>query len=80
MSDELRVSGIWRKLTKADSDIPRVGGLAIRALYVGTAGTANLMDGSGAIATDFPLQAGLNPIRPAQVRTGGTADDIWALY
>lgn len=80
MSDELRVSGIWRKLTKASTDIPRVGGLAVRALYVGTAGTANLMGGDGEIATDFPLQAGMNAIRPRQVRTGGTADDIWALY
>lgn len=80
MADDLRVSGIWRKLTKANTDIVRVGGLPVRALYVGTAGTANLMGGDGEIATDFPLQAGLNPIRPRQVRTGGTADDIWALY
>jgi hypothetical protein len=80
MSDELRVSGVWRKLTKANSDIPLVGGLRVRALWVGTAGTANLMGGDGEIATDFPLQVGLNPIRPRQVRTGGDADDIWALY
>jgi hypothetical protein len=80
MSDDLRVSGIWRKLTKANSDIEAVRGLVIRALYVGTAGTANMMDSSGEIATDFPLQAGLNPVRPKQLRTGGTADDIWALY
>lgn len=80
MADDLRVSGIWRKLTKANTDIVRVGGLPVRALYVGTAGTANLMGGDGEIATDFPLHAGLNPIRPRQLRTGGTADNIWALY
>jgi hypothetical protein len=49
-------------------------------LLVGTAGTANLMDEYGNTVTGVPLQAGYNPLRVKQVRTGGTADDIWALY
>ena len=64
-------------VTKADADIPRG---VCRGLLVGTAGTANLMDGDGNIQTDVPLQAGYNPLQVRQVRTGGTADNIWALY
>lgn len=64
-------------VTKADSDLPR--GTA-RGLLVGTAGTANLMDGEGNIQASVPLQAGYNPVQARQVRTGGTADNIWALY
>jgi hypothetical protein len=64
-------------VTKADSDLP--DGIC-RALLVGTAGTANLMDATGATLADVPLQQGYNPIAVQQVRTGGTADDIWALY
>lgn len=65
------------KVTKADALLPNGN---CRALLVGTAGTANLMDTAGNIATDVPLLAGYNPLSCAQVRTGGTADDIWALY
>jgi hypothetical protein len=64
-------------VTKADSDLEQG---PCRSLNVGTAGTANLMDLTGEIRTDYPLQAGYNPIEVKQVRTGGTADDIWALY
>jgi len=67
----------WVKVTKADSDLP--DGVA-RALLVGTAGTANLQDEFGTTTTDVPLQAGYNPLNVKQVRTSGTADDIWALY
>lgn len=63
--------------TKADADLP--DGVA-KGLLVGTAGTANLMDGTGTIRTSVPLQAGYNPLIVRQVRTGGTAADIWALY
>lgn len=69
-------SGEWVKLTKADDTDIRVP----RALWVGTAGTANLVDEKGNVAADFPLLAGLNPIRIRQLELGGTADDIWALY
>ena len=70
-------SSIFVLVTKADADLPSG---PPRALWVGTAGTANLMDETGAVLTDFPLLEGLNPIAPRQVRTGGTADNIWALY
>lgn len=64
-------------VTKADSDLPlgRCFGL-----LVGTAGTANLGDADGNILANVPLQAGYNPLSVKQVRTGGTASDIWALY
>lgn len=64
-------------VTKADSDL--AGGIC-RGLLVGTAGTANLQDAGGTTRTNVPLQAGYNPIMCKQVRTGGTASDIWALY
>lgn len=64
-------------VTKADVDLPE--GTAA-SLLVGTAGTANLMDDDGVTRTNVPLQVGYNPIRVRQVRTGGTASDIWALY
>lgn len=67
----------WVEVTKADADLP--DGPA-RGLLVGTAGTANLQDESGTTTTDVPLQAGYNPLNVKQVRLGGTADDIWALY
>lgn len=63
------------KLTKAASDIE-----ATRSLWVGTAGTANMIDLEGNTLTDFPLQAGLVPLRITRLSTGGTADDIWGLY
>jgi hypothetical protein len=47
---------------------------------VGTAGTANLMQEDGTIRTNFPLHVGTHPIVVRQVRTGGTASDLWALY
>ncbi len=67
----------WVEVTKADADLP--SGVA-RGLLVGTAGTANLMDEFGTVTADVPLQVGYNPLNVKQVRTGGTADDIWALY
>jgi hypothetical protein len=67
----------WIKITKANTDL--AGGVC-RGLLVGTAGTANLQDTAGTTTTDVPLQAGYNPLQVLQVRTGGTADNIWALY
>jgi len=64
-------------VTKADSDL--AGGVC-RGLLVGTAGTANLQDSAGNTRANVPLQAGYNPLSCKQVRTGGTASDIWALY
>ena len=62
------------KATKHDTNTQNA-----KALWVGTAGTANLTDPEGNTMTDFPLKAGLNPIQVSRVRTGGTADDIWLL-
>ncbi len=72
-------SGIVKKLTKNDSadlpDGPPRGGLC-----VGTAGTLNFVDLHGNTCTDYPAQAGYNPIRPMRLKIGGTADNIWGLY
>lgn len=67
----------WVKVTKAPATLP--GGIC-RALLVGTAGTANLKDAEGTPSANVPLQAGYNPLQVLVVDTGGTADDIWALY
>lgn len=64
-------------VTKADADLPNS---TCRALLVGTAGTANIKTHSGEIRTNVPLQQGENHIMCLQVRTGGTADNIWAMY
>ena len=70
-----------RAVTKSDTvDIETVNRRYPRALLVGTAGTATVIDWGGATATDIPLQAGYNPISVRRVLTGGTASDIWALY
>lgn len=68
---------ICAPVTKADSDLP---GGTCRGLLVGVAGTANIMDGSGEVRTNVPLQQGYNPIVCQQVRTGGDASGLWALY
>lgn len=66
-------------VTKANAALPNG---PCRALLCGTAGSIELMDLEGNIATDVPLQAGYNQLACAQVRTGGasTAGNIWALY
>ena len=53
---------------------------AARALWVGSAGTANLVEVDGTQRADVPLKEGLFPCAVLQVETGGTADDIWAIY
>jgi len=66
------------KLTKNDtSDLPDG---PCRALHVGTAGTANFIDLYGNECVNFPLKEGLNPYGIRRLKTGGTADDIWAVY
>jgi hypothetical protein len=51
-----------------------------RALLIGTAGTLNIMDESGTTVTGLKVPVGVLPIVCLQVRTGGTATDIFALY
>lgn len=75
--DGTRPATLIVSVTKADSDL--ANGIC-RSLCCGTAGTANLMDANGNILANYPLQTGYNPICVKQVRTGGTAADIWALY
>lgn len=71
-----RPSGDVVKLTKGTA----LAKTPTRGLACGTAGTANLVDASGQTLTNFPLQAGYNPIAIVELSSGGTADDIWALY
>ena len=70
--DNTHSAETYTKLTKANSDI---SGGPVRGLWVGTPGTANLMDFDGTVVTDFPLKEGLNPIIVRQLRAGGSADD-----
>ena len=52
-----------------------------RALLVGAAGAATVVDAGGVERTGVPLQAGYNPIRVARIKaTGLAASNIWALY
>lgn len=64
-------------VTKANGDLPEG---TCRSLLVGTAGTANLTQADGTERDGVPLQVGYNPIVCKQVRLGGTAAGIWALY
>lgn len=73
----MRPADAYPPVTKADADLPN--GIC-RSLWVGTAGTANLMEPDGTIRTNVPLVQGPNPFVVKQVRTGGTAADIWAIY
>lgn len=78
-------AGALRFVTASDTaDLPQVNGQFPRALLVGTAGSARIIDIS---RTDsggtnlIPLQAGYNPIRAVRIfSTGLTAANIWALY
>jgi hypothetical protein len=69
------------KLVKQDllTGAPLVGG-PCRALLVGTAGSATLIDLDGNTCTDVPLQAGYNPIQVQQITSLGTAANVWALW
>jgi hypothetical protein len=65
------------KLTKVNTDLADG---PCRCLLVGTAGSANLMESGGEQRANVPLVKGYNPLVVRQLRTGGTADDIWAVY
>jgi hypothetical protein len=51
-----------------------------KALWVGTAGTATMLDGYGDELTAFPLQVGLNPIMISELTSLGTAANVWGMY
>lgn len=76
MSAAVWTSGDIVPLTKASGVEIRVP----RALWIGTAGTLNFVDTAGHTVTNFPAQAGLNPIKIRQLSDSGTATDIWGLY
>jgi hypothetical protein len=81
MNEQTRPSGVIRAVTKSDTtDVTKINGQWPRALLVGTAGTATVIDATGTTATSIPLQAGYNPISVQRVLDTGTAADIWALY
>ncbi|MCK1543274.1 hypothetical protein IVB12_15265 [Bradyrhizobium sp. 179] len=67
-----------RKIAQVTSGVDLAAG-PCRALLVGTAGTATVVDIEGNTSTNIPLQQGYNPIRVTKV-TFGTAADIWAIY
>ena len=62
------------------SDTTDIATSACRALLVGTAGSATLIDAAGTEQANVPLQQGYNPIMVRRVKTGGSADNIWAIY
>ena len=64
-------------VSKADADLPDG---TCRALLLSAAASLNIMTAAGNIRTNVALQAGYNPIRVKQVRTGGDTVDVWALY
>lgn len=64
-------------VTKADAALPDG---PCRGLWVGTAGTVNIKTLAGNVRTGVPVFVGTNPIGCQEVRTGGTAGDIWAGY
>lgn len=66
------------KIASVTSGVNLTAGVC-RALLVGTAGTATVIDAEGNTSTDIPLQAGYNPLRVSKV-TFGTAANVWALY
>lgn len=58
---------------------PLANGTGARGILCGTPGTANITVG-GVALVNVPIQQGYNPIRVQSVQTGGTADNMWALY
>jgi hypothetical protein len=76
MSEKIESSGNIVAITKSDTTILD----EMKAIWCGTAGTANLVTRADQTLTDFPLVKGLNQIKVKQVKTGGGASDLWALY
>lgn len=51
-----------------------------QAFVCGAAGTLSFIDAYGNTVTNYPAQAGYNPVMLKRVLEGGTADNLWALY
>lgn len=78
-NDHYTVTGSARRIQLVTKGTAFTYGAA-RALCVGTAGTLNFTDGDGNAHTNYPAQAGYNPIIVNSIQAGGTATDIWALF
>jgi hypothetical protein len=76
--DALMSASVYVPVTKSDDEEDNFE--VCRALWVGTSGAANLVQPDGTVRPDVPLKEGHNPFMAVRVGTGGTADDIWALY
>jgi hypothetical protein len=75
--DQASPSGKIVKINSGD-DLALANG-ATRGLLVGVAGTATVIDMTGATLTNIPLQQGYNPLRVRKV-TFGSCSDVWGLY
>lgn len=51
-----------------------------RALLVGSGGTLNIFDATSVAGSAVPFPTGLTDISVREIRSGGTAADIWAVY
>lgn len=53
-----------------------------RAILSASAGTVDIVTAAGVTRTGVPIQAGIMPIRIAQVKTGGSIAeaDLWLVY
>ena len=72
-------SGPAEKMEAITKGSPFANGTGCRGILCGTPGTANITVG-GVALVNVPIQQGYNPIRVQSVQTGGTADNMWALY
>lgn len=78
--DEATAPGYKIEKITASDTVDFVSGRC-RALLVGTAGAASLIDGTGTERDAVPLQQGYNPIEASRIlATGLTAANIWAIY
>ncbi len=72
-------------LASASDVVPVIFGATIpeaRAIMSASAGTINIVTAAGETRLGVPIQAGMTPIRIAQVNSGGTiaAADLWLVY
>lgn len=77
--------GPSRGLMSAKDVVPVVFDAEIaeaRAILSASAGTVDIVTAEGATRTGVPIQAGITPIRIAQVNTGGSVveADLWLVY
>ena len=76
--EDFEPAGTIVELSASASDIARYS--KMKGLWVGTGGTVTIVDYNGSTLTDFPVLAGVNPIRIKRLTAIGTASDIYALF